>query len=68
MIARVVLYSGRYHLRVAGLYVAAQGDPCCSPLTSDKFWTLATLMEAAEEINRRITTIWGVVPQHDFTE
>lgn len=51
MLADVVLYCGRYFLRVAGLYVAMETDPCRDMLTVSKVWDKEALDEAAKRIN-----------------
>lgn len=52
-LAEVVLSMGRWHLRVAGLFLAMEGDPCLcrDPHWPDRFWTRAALQEAAAIIN-----------------
>lgn len=49
--AEVRVAMGRFFLRVSGVIVAVEGDPCRDPRFPDVVWTRAALNEAARIIN-----------------
>jgi hypothetical protein len=51
MIARVFAACGRYHLEVAGVVVATQGDICRDECRTERCWTHYMLEAVADRIN-----------------
>jgi hypothetical protein len=52
-IAEVSTAMGRWHLKVRGVIVAVEADPCRDPRFPDVVWNLENLTEAANIINQR---------------
>lgn len=50
-LAVVDMHGGRWCLRVAGLVLAVEGDPCRDTFTDDRHWRKESLEEAAARIN-----------------
>lgn len=50
-LAFVMCKMGRFHLFVAGVVVATQGDVCRDPEIDDHIWTDQSLEQAAQRIN-----------------